>query len=441
MDFLPKASGTRPRLACEVSPRGVIAARSADGAAPIAAVAKVDLPEGAVTPSLKPGNLADRVAVTAALRRALEQVGSKGNTRGADLTLVIPDGAVRVLLLDFDSLPSKLTEALPLVRFRLKKLVPFDADEAMVTFQAMSSGKAGVRVLAVAIPRDVLSEYETAAREAGFEPGAVLPSTLAALAAVEDAGAVLLVNANPLGVTTAIARNGIVLLHLSMDLQAAALPDLPALRAEPEDAVTVPGPAATGVSAYSDRAAAESAVQDIDGITGMAAPAAYTSGETYRPLAAMREAAPVSASPYNSPTMLAELNADRHNAILVAPTSLGTLTEDASGREIAAIAAAALGRPVEAQVVAASTPAADLGTEVAQAVSKGAAYFEDTLAIAPTTLWSAGPLGAERLRVILDSHGLTEADGLRVREVVGADAATGGISRGWMAGVAGALKG
>ena len=79
-----------------------------------------------------------------------------------------------------------------------------------------------MRVLAVATPRDVLDEYETAVREAGFEPGAVLPSTLAALAAVDAEGASLLVNANPAGVTTAIVQSGVLLLHRSVDLQSHA---------------------------------------------------------------------------------------------------------------------------------------------------------------------------------------------------------------------------
>ncbi len=83
--------------------------------------------------------------------------------------------------------------------------------------------------------------------------------------------------------------------------------------------------------------------------------------------------------------------------------------------------------------------------EIAQAVSKGAAYFEDTLAVAPGTVWSAGPVGADRLRQILSERGVSEAEGLKVREAVAtdalaADAATGGVSRGWMAGVVGALK-
>ncbi len=219
MNLLPQASGTRPRVACEIMPQGVVAARSTDSAAPLAAVARVSLAEGAVVPGLKPGNIVDRVAVTAAIRNVLEQIGERRNIRDANLTLVIPDSAVRVLLLEFESLPSRLSEALPLVRFRLKKLLPFDADDAMVTYQVMSSNKSIVRVLAVAIPRDVLSEYETAAREAGFEPGSVLPSTLACLAAVEDVEPVLLVNANPIGVTVAIARGSILLLHRSVDLQ------------------------------------------------------------------------------------------------------------------------------------------------------------------------------------------------------------------------------
>jgi type IV pilus assembly protein PilM len=57
-------------------------------------------------------------------------------------------------------------------------------------------------------------------REAGFEPGAVLPSTLAALAGLtEDARPVLVVNAGRQGVTTAIVKAGVLLLHRSVDMR------------------------------------------------------------------------------------------------------------------------------------------------------------------------------------------------------------------------------
>jgi type IV pilus assembly protein PilM len=219
MNLLPKASGTRPRFACEIAPEGVTAARAASAEAPLDSVARAPLAPGAVMPGLKPGNLADRVAVIAAVRRAMESIDVRPNSRGSDLTIVVPDAAVRVLLLDFDALPAKLTEALPIVRFRLKKLLPFEADDAMVSYQVMSSSRSAVRVLAVAMPRDVLEEYETAVREAGFDPGAVLPSTLAALAGLTGGEPSLIVNASHTGITTAITREGILLLHRSVDLQ------------------------------------------------------------------------------------------------------------------------------------------------------------------------------------------------------------------------------
>jgi type IV pilus assembly protein PilM len=393
MNFLPKASGTRPRVACEIMPQGVVVARSADAASPLAAVGRVSLAEGAIEPSLRPGNIVDRVAVVAAIRGALDAIGERPKGNDANMTLVIPDSAVRVLLLDFEALPGKLTEALPLVRFRLKKLLPFEADDAMVTFQAMSSGKNLVRVLAVAVPRDVLSEYETVVREAGFEPGAVLPSTLAALAALEGDEPALLVNANPLGVTTAIVRNGILLLHRSVDLQEhTALTALP-LPEEPRRAVLplVSVEASAGEWAaqqplphpprgrHTDCARAPAAAQGFDGMTGLAEPNLY------------------SASPNG----------------LTSPNDL---------------------QPVP------------LAGEIAQAVSVAAAYFEDTLAMVPTEVLSAGPLGAEKLGRILIEQGIAEADGVRVRELVGVaallpEAAIASAPRAWLSGVVGALRG
>jgi type IV pilus assembly protein PilM len=140
-------------------------------------------------------------------------------TRTRDVTLVVPDTAARVLLLEFDVLPGKPTEALAVVRFRLKKMLPFDADDAAVSYQAMTTSKSGVQVLAVAMPKEALAEYEGMVREAGFEPGAVLPSTLAALAGVmEGESPVLVVNAGHKAVTTAIVKAGVLLLHRTVDL-------------------------------------------------------------------------------------------------------------------------------------------------------------------------------------------------------------------------------
>jgi type IV pilus assembly protein PilM len=319
---------------------------------------------------LKVGNVVDRVAVSAAIRKALEDVGVRSNARGSDLTVVIPDAAARVLLLDFDVLPNKLSEALPIVRFRLKKMLPFDADDAMLSYQVMSTSRSVVRVLAVAIPRDVLSEYETAAREAGFEPGAVLPSTLACVAAMDDGdSAALLINANPVGVTTAIVRSGILMLHRSVDLQASV---------------------GTGVPANFPPALFES--------NGHALPLVdvhETAGEwaAQQPLPEHGrdpyvEPAPVEHSPYASPTLQSDFNAEIHNAILVAPTSMREFAEDVVRDPVLSTGAAApVVAPHDARTweVSAARPAGgpadDISTDIAQAVSVAAAYYEDTLGL------------------------------------------------------------
>jgi type IV pilus assembly protein PilM len=230
MEILPKTLGTRPRLAVEVRAEGVVAARAEDAAALLTTMSRVDLPDGAVAPGLKPGNIVDKTTVTAAIRRALDGVSGRGAEkaeRGAgrlrDVTLVVPDSAVRVLFLDFDQLPSKAVEALPVVRFRLKKLLPFDADDAMVSYQVMSNEKGTIKLLAVAMPKIVLEEYEALVLAAGYLPGAVLPSTLAALAGLDDSPIpALVVNAGVEGVTTAIVQAGTLLLHRSVDMRADA---------------------------------------------------------------------------------------------------------------------------------------------------------------------------------------------------------------------------
>ena len=229
MEILPKTLGTRPRLAVEVRAEGVVAARAEDATALLTSVARVDLASGALAPGLKPGNVVDKTCVSLAVRKALDTVSGRGSSdraeRGAgrlrDVTLVVPDSAVRVLFLDFDQLPTKTVEALPLVRFRLKKLLPFDADDAMVSYQVMSNEKGTIKLLAVAIPKAVLEEYEAMVLAAGYQPGAVLPSTLAALAGLEETTSPeLVVNAGLGSVTTAIVQAGVLLLHRSVDMGA-----------------------------------------------------------------------------------------------------------------------------------------------------------------------------------------------------------------------------
>jgi type IV pilus assembly protein PilM len=104
--------------------------------------------------------------------------------RSKDVIAIVPDAAVRVMLVEFDTLPSDHEEALGVVRFRLKKSLPFDVDKAKVSYHAQKVGNEMKVVAAVALG-SVIEDYEAAFRDAGFDPGIVLPSTLAALGAAD----------------------------------------------------------------------------------------------------------------------------------------------------------------------------------------------------------------------------------------------------------------
>ena len=167
------------------------------------------LPPEALKPLLAGENILDRAAVELALRKALEDVSA----REKQLTLIVPDAAVRVLMLDFDTLPAKAQEALPIVRFRLRKLMPFEVDDAAVSYQVMRQGAEQAHVLVTCMTGPVRAEYEAAVRAAGYEPGVILPSTLASLAALPTGEAALVVNWNGRSLTTAITAGDELLLH------------------------------------------------------------------------------------------------------------------------------------------------------------------------------------------------------------------------------------
>jgi type IV pilus assembly protein PilM len=212
--FPSEADALRPRLACEITSAGVVAGRPGEAEQEIIS-GFAPLRPGVLAAGLKPPNFTDRAAVANALRQALDEISVK---EGGPITVVIPDAAVRVLLLDFDLLPTKAAEALPIIRFRLRKLVPFEVEDAAVSYQVMPGKPGLVRVIVAVSPAAVLAEYESAVREAGYEPGVVLPSTLAALAADNAEEPSLVINRNGSSVTTAITRKNELLLHRTLEL-------------------------------------------------------------------------------------------------------------------------------------------------------------------------------------------------------------------------------
>jgi type IV pilus assembly protein PilM len=100
-------------------------------------------------------------------------------------SLILPDYAARVTVLDFDAFPAKPDEQLALIRFRLKKTLPFDIDSAALSYfvqpSAASDAPHRAEVVAVSVAFEIVARYEALFRAAAFHPGEITTSALAAL--------------------------------------------------------------------------------------------------------------------------------------------------------------------------------------------------------------------------------------------------------------------
>jgi type IV pilus assembly protein PilM len=214
--------GGRPPAAIEIAPAGVLAAAlPGKGQPPVYAFQAI--PAGALLPGIGEPNLRAAGAISSAIRSTLDQVSPRTHA----VTVIVPDTAVRVFVLDFDSLPAKAAEAYPVLRFRLRKMIPFEVEHAGLSYQILSETKTECKVLTAVMPSAVLQEYEAAVQAAGYEPGALLPSSLAALAGIDSMEAILTANLSGLSLTTSIANGNDLLLYRTLDL-----PEDPGIRLE-----------------------------------------------------------------------------------------------------------------------------------------------------------------------------------------------------------------
>ncbi len=205
--------GGRPSAAIELTPEGVLAASLASkNEEPVYAFEP--LRPGVLVPAISELNMSSPEAVAAAIRSALNSV----SPRSRFVTVVVPDTAVRVFVLDFDAIPGRAAEAIPVLRFRLRKMVPFDVEHAGLSYQVLSESKTEARVLVAVLPSNILEEYETVVRAAGYEPGAVMPSALAALATLESSEPLLAACLSKIAITTSITRGDDLLLYRTIDL-------------------------------------------------------------------------------------------------------------------------------------------------------------------------------------------------------------------------------
>ena len=204
-----------PEFVFEIAADGIAMARTRPGKNAPAVVQEIALKPGVLAPSPAKENVLDAAAFSEAVARLVP-----AGKRGRKAALILPDHAVRISVLDFDSLPEKEEERRSLLNFRLRKSVPFDVDEAALSYFPQD----GKKVLVALAPMEIVAHYEAPFRAAGLHPGLVTVSSLAVLDLMPKEGSSVLARRSP-GVLTVVAvSKGVVTIVRSLELTALELP-------------------------------------------------------------------------------------------------------------------------------------------------------------------------------------------------------------------------
>jgi len=195
-----------PLVACEIAADYVAAARWTRTGMGLDGFAVEPLAPGAIFPTAVETNLVDAAEVRAAVGRVFSRLRAKNE----DVALLLPDSVIRIFVLHFDVFPRKTEEAIPILRWRLKKSVPFEAEEAVISYMRQTPRDEGVDIVTGLARLRIVREYESLVESVGMSPGVVMSSTLAAVPLLPDERPALLARVSGTTLTTAIVREGML---------------------------------------------------------------------------------------------------------------------------------------------------------------------------------------------------------------------------------------
>ena len=109
------------------------------------------------------------------LRRALGAAVRAAGIKPGKASLIIPDSAVRVWLLQLPEIPRAHQATLEMIRWKIKRSVPFKIEDGTITWQVLSrpsGGQPGVLLVGL-LPRATIAQYESLMLGEGLKVGLV----------------------------------------------------------------------------------------------------------------------------------------------------------------------------------------------------------------------------------------------------------------------------
>lgn len=211
-----------PAMAFEISEAGIAAAR-------IGSRTEMEfqpLKNGTLVVSPLKENIVDPDDFAMSVRAV---AGPQAARKRRDVALILPDFSARVAVLDFDSFPSDAAQQRSLVRFRLKRSVPFEVESAAIGYWVQPAAGKKVDVVVAVAPLEIVSRYEAPFRSAGMIPGLVTTSSLAALELAPEGGLSVVAKIGGRVLTVMVRDHAALKLVRCLELPSAELEDIAAV--------------------------------------------------------------------------------------------------------------------------------------------------------------------------------------------------------------------
>jgi type IV pilus assembly protein PilM len=163
---------SRPSAGIEISHHGVTCALvSGSASSPrVDRVATASFAADTLQVSLRELNVLDPDRFVTTVRSAHNLLLAHSNK----VAVTLPDSVGRIMLLDLEGRFKSRTEALDLIRWKLKKSIPFEMSDTHLDYQQLAVRENGDLALLVAlVSRSVIAQYEELFTKAGLSPGRI----------------------------------------------------------------------------------------------------------------------------------------------------------------------------------------------------------------------------------------------------------------------------
>ena len=132
-----------------------------------------DIPEGVIQPSFIEKNIIEPEVLKEEFSKAVRKMSIKGK----DIALVFPELSQKTFTFPFDSLPGTSREREQIIRFRIKKGMPFLPEDARISYDLVPRDS-GLRAVVLLTRANIIKEYEEFFRLFGLNVRTAVPPSV-----------------------------------------------------------------------------------------------------------------------------------------------------------------------------------------------------------------------------------------------------------------------